>query len=138
MTNYNILWIEDDVNGPELMSERDALQERGCVVTPVINPDELKISKIRQYDCIIIDLMMPPGKKLSFQETRGGSKTGFVLLKKIKEKYPDSKVVVYSVFNVPEARVYCNENGIEYWTKSNYLADAFAENIIKYIQGEML
>lgn len=136
MTKYSVLWIDDDVNGPELMSDRDALEERGCIVTPISNPDEFRISKTRKFDCIIIDLIMPSGKKLSFQETRGGARTGFVLLKTIMEKYPESKIVVYSVFNVPEVRSYCESNNIEYLDKSDLLAEEFAACILKLIEDK--
>lgn len=136
MAEKKILWIDDDVNGPELKSEHDALEELGCIITPITNPDQLRLDTVRFFDCIIMDLFMPTGEKLSFQETRGGSRTGFVILKRIKESYPESKVVVYSVFNVPEVRKYCKENKIEYWTKSAYSADEFALCIIQYINGE--
>lgn len=137
MTELKILWIDDDVNGPELMSERDALEEKNCVVTPITNPDQLQLEDIPSFNCLIMDLFMPTGKKLSFQETRGGSRTGFVLLKKIKDKYPDFKTIVYSVFEVPEVRSYCMEkNSIEYWNKSSLSADEFANNLIKFIKGE--
>ncbi len=137
MSEFKILWIDDDVNGPELMSERDALEEKGCIVTPITNPDQLQLDTIPSYSCIIMDLFMPTGNKMSFQETRGGSRTGFVLLKKIKEQYSDFKIIVYSVFEVPEVKSYCKDKkNIEYWNKSSLTADEFAENLVKYIKGE--
>lgn len=137
MEKYKILWIDDDVMSPELMMECEALAEKGCVITPVSNPDQLQINNIPSYNCIIIDLFMPTGS-LSISETHGGSRTGFVLLKKILNKHPNSKtkIVVYSVFDAPDVRAYCTENGIEYWSKSYYTADRFADNIVKLIRGE--
>lgn len=134
MIEYKILWIDDDINGPEVMSQRDALEEKGCIITPITNPDQLQFDTIALYNCIIIDLYIPPGDNLSFQETHCGTRTGFVLLKKIKEKHPNSKVVVFSVSDIPGVRQYCQDNCIEYWIKSHYKADRFANKIISYIE----
>ena len=135
MEDYKILWIDDDVNHPDLLSDRDALEDRGCNITPISNPDDIEYDNIPFYDCIIIDLAMPIGTKLTLPETSYGSRTGFVILKKIKEQYPQTKFVVYSVFDVPDVRAYCNEYGIQYWIKSVPLSDEFADNIVKLIKG---
>ena len=131
---YRILWIDDDVNNPELQSEKDALEELGCIITPVTNPDYFEIDNVPLYDCIIIDLSMPIGTKLTVAETNMGTRTGFVLLKKIKEKYPNSKAIMYSVFEAPDVMDYCMDNGIPYWKKSRLKADDFALNIIIELQ----
>lgn len=133
MKNYKILWIDDDVDNPELQPERDALEDWDFSITPVKHPDDLVFENIPSYNCIIIDLAMPIGSKLTPAETQYGSRTGFALLKRIKKQYPGSIVVVYSVFDVAEVRQYCNENGIRYLIKSRHLADDFAKNIVETI-----
>lgn len=138
MKNYNILWIDDDVDNPELASEVDALKEKGCVITAVTNPDALQINLIPSFDCCIIDLSLPVGKKLTLSETQNGSRTGFVLLKKIKEKHPTAKTIVYSVFEAPKVTKYCQDNNIPCWNKSQYLADDFAKDVIKIIKEETI
>ncbi len=135
MKQYKILWIDDDVNGAELESEYDALKERGCIITAITNPDDLNIELIPSVDCTIIDLSMPVGKKIKLQEARSGSRTGFVLLQQIKKKYSDAKIVIYSVFDVPEVRGYCSEHNVEYCTKSSILADDFAEKIVELLKN---
>ena len=131
-----ILWIDDDVNNPELLPDRDALEERGCIITPVTTPDVLNDIEISLYDCIIIDLFLPVGTTMSLEETQYGSRTGFVLSKRIKEQFPKSIIVVYSVFDLPDVREYCNNKSIQYWKKSEYNnSDVFAENIINLING---
>ena len=136
MEKYNILWIDDDVNGPELMSDRDALEELHCNITPIPHPDLLQIDSVMLYDCVIIDLSMPKGK-LSTLETHGGSRTGFVVLQKIQEKYPELKKYVYSVFDVSEVKQYCEgKPNLRYENKSNYDSDQFAQIIVKFINGE--
>lgn len=135
MEDYKILWIDDDVNHPDLLSDRDALEDRGCIITPISNPDDIEYDNIPFYDCIIIDLSMPIGTKLTRSETIYGSRTGFVILQKIKEQYPQTKLVVYSVFDVADVRAYCNEYGIQYWSKSVLLSDEFADNIVNLLKG---
>ena len=136
MENYKILWIDDDVNNPELQPDKDALEEHNCIIKPITSPDDLHYEDIPKYDCIIIDLFLPVGTKLTLSDTNYGSRTGFVILKKIKEQYPQTKIVVYSVFDVADVRAYCNEKEIQYWIKSALLSDEFAENIVKLINGE--
>lgn len=138
MEEYNILWIDDDINGPELLSERDALEEKGCNITPITHPDELQINVIPSFNCIIMDLFMPVGKKLSLQETKGGSRTGFVLLKKITEKFPNSLIVIYTVFDIPEVKNYCNnKQHICYLSKSSFSAEEFADKIVELINNNV-
>ena len=144
-----ILWIDDDVNKPELSCDRDALEERGCIITSVINPDNIPHESISQFDCIIIDLFLPVGEKMSLTDTQFGSITGFISLKNIITHYPKSKIVVYSMFEFPDVRAYCKDNGIHYWNKFEHRrsnddesdddpdwSDEFAKDIIKVINGE--
>ena len=133
MTEYYILWIDDDVDNSELAPEVDALKEMGCHITSVTNPDELQTRMFASFDCIIIDLSLPIGKKFSPAETQFGARTGFVLLKMIKEKHPTAKTIVYSVFDAPEVINYCRNNNIPYWNKSQYLADDFAKDVMNVI-----
>lgn len=137
MKKYNILWIDDDINRQELMPERDALNELGCIITAIPHPDNFRMETVPFYDCIIIDLSMPIGGNMTIDETGGGTRTGFVLLKKIKNKYPNSKIVVYSIFDAPDVRSYCNDNGIECWNKSSLLSDEFALSIVELIEKEI-
>lgn len=133
MREYKILWIDDDINNPELRPERDALEERCCIITPVTNPDDLDYDEITYFDCIIIDLSLPTGYKLSLPETAFGTRAGLAILKKIKQKSSHAKTIVYTVFDALDARDYCCKNRIPYWNKSEYLADDFADAVIKEI-----
>ena len=137
MKEYNILWIDDDICSVVLEPERDALNELGCKITPISHPDDFRMGMVPFYDCIIIDLSMPIGL-LPIKGTHGGSRTGFVLLKKIKNKHPKSKIVIYSVFDAPDVRSYCNDNGIEYWNKLSMHPDEFALSIVEFIEKNKL
>lgn len=140
MKNYNIMWIDDNINDPELIPDRESLEEMGCHITPVENADAALIytNTIQQFDCIIIDLCMPLGKKLNTKETRFGTRTGLILTKRIKEKHPESKIIIYSVFNAQDVSEYCrNNSGIYYLCKMDYLSDEFAEKVVNIIKGEL-
>lgn len=139
MKEYNILWIDDDINKCALEPEIDALLELGCNITPIPHPDLFRMEMVPFYDCIIIDLSMPIGL-LPINETHGGSRTGFVLLKKIINKHPESKtkIVIYSVFDAIDVRSYCIDNGIEYWDKSSMYADDFALSIVEFIEKNII
>lgn len=134
--NYKVLWIDDDVNGPELMSERDALKEKNCQVTPITNPDDFDIDTISDCNCVIVDLSLPTGNKLTLQQTRGGSRTGLCILKELKKEHPEIKTVVYTVFDIPEVKIYCREQKIKYLNKSDLLADEFANHIVNLIKNK--
>lgn len=135
MEEFSILWIDDDINKPELMPDCYALSKKGCIITPINELSKLKITKktLQTYHCIILDLNMPVGKE-SFKDTRGGVTTGYAILQKIKEKCPDSKIVVYSNHEASEVRSYCNKFNIEYWKKSDVSPDTFADKIVNFIK----
>ncbi len=138
MKNFSIMWIDDNINDPELIPDRESLEERGCHITPVENADDALIytNTTQQFDCIIIDLSMPIGKKLNLEETRFGTRTGLILTKKIKEKHPESKIIIYSVFNVQEIYEYCQKNkGIYYLSKIDYISSEFAEKVVNIINN---
>ena len=134
MKEYNVLWIDDEICSV-VLPERDALNELGCKITPISHPDDFRMEMVPFYDCVIIDLSMPIGT-LPINETRGGSRTGFVLSKKIKNKHPNSKIVIYSIFDAPDIRSYCNNNGIECWNKREMHSDEFALSIVELIEKE--
>ena len=135
MREYKILWIDDDVNYPELRQEREALEERGCVITCVTNPDDIDYNNITPFDCIIIDLLMPTGKNLSCPETKFGTRTGLAIIKKIKEKSSYAKTIIYSAFDSNTTKKYCDCHNIPYWSKPDFLADDFADAVIDMINN---
>lgn len=48
------------------------------------------------FDLFIIDVMMPPGKKYSREETHDGLITGLYLARDIREKYPLVPIILWS------------------------------------------
>lgn len=139
--NYNILWVDDDIDDPELRPDRDSLIDKGVGIEPISNTDTcidlINNTDLKRYHCIIVDLSMPIGKILAREETNDGTRTGFALVKKIKERYPLSKIIIYTVVdNAPEVVQYCLENKIFFCNKSTYNSDDFSNFVIDVIKNK--
>lgn len=50
----------------------------------------------QEFDLVILDVMMPPGKLLANEDTGNGVFTGLVLAKRIREKCPDLPIILLS------------------------------------------
>ena len=117
----NILWVDDDVNRPALLPDRDELELNGFTIIPVEKADDfLKIIKegIHKIDCIIIDMSMATGS-IDLKQAKNGTRTGLVLIEALKNSshYKNVKVVVYSVINSDDIREFCGDE-IPYMDKS--------------------
>jgi len=113
-----ILWVEDDLflispmldrfthHGYEILSAgtiSDALQH--------LNNHNSDI------DLAILDVMMPPDTEYLKVDTFDGQRTGLVLGRIIKEKYPKIKIVGFSVVRDPEVVEWFINYGAGYFTK---------------------
>jgi hypothetical protein len=47
----------------------------------------------------VVDMAMPPGHHMSMEETNNGMTTGTIIVQKIREKFPRSKIMVFTNFN---------------------------------------
>lgn len=132
---YRILWLDDDINSPELEPERDEFSEHDCEVIPAPNPDVFfeKLKDEENIGCIIVDLSMPTATSIDFAEAHGGTRTGIAVLRKIKEKDKPIPKVVYTIVDDDEAKEYCLNNNIIYLHKIEYCPDQFVKEIINII-----
>lgn len=133
----NILWVDDDVNRPALLPDRDELESRGFTIIPVERVDDfLKIIKegVHKIDCIIIDMSMATGS-LDLMQAKNGTRTGLVLIEALKKScYKNVKVVVYSVINSEDIESFCG-NQIPYLDKS-ITSKEFADKIMEILNSE--
>ena len=111
-----IIWVDDDINRPELRAERDELEERGCEIIPVRDTDDfLEMLKKPQenfdYDGVILDLSMPVGTEFNMNEAAFGSRTGLLLMKTIRNNYlfRNVKLIVYSIVDSDEVVKECKK-----------------------------
>jgi len=139
-----ILWIDDDINRYSLLPYIDEFKARNLKIEGASNPDKSDEMLLKQHDfqCIIVDVTMPLGEHIQFDEAKGGMQTGLVYLKKLVENQDlkDVKKVVFTIADDTEVREYCkNQNPeIPYLLKQRYFSNTFAEAIDKIIKEESI
>lgn len=140
MTKKKIAWIDDEINKFLLRPYVDELEENNYEVVK-INSTENLIQHLKEESAslaaILIDIIMPP-VGLDFAETRGGLRTGLVILKKIRAESSLSGIPLIIVTNLDDevTKKYCEVNKIPYITKSNYFSDEFVRKISDIINNE--
>lgn len=151
MSKYNILWVDDDIDMPELRADKTALIEKECNIIGFNTPDTFldyindNRNKPKDIDCIIIDLSMPLTDKIKdkikdkimLKKTLKGLATGHILLELIKDsQFKQTLITIYTITDNDEVKEYCKNNiNIHYKNKLDYLSDEFADEIIKLIQS---
>jgi CheY-like chemotaxis protein len=137
-TIKKILWIDDDIYSQALKPYIDEFEENGFSVFGVANPDDIEdqIGLTPDLSCIILDISMPYGTKISPGEARLGMKTGFVVLQKLVDNplLNNIKKIVFTITDNGDIREYCKQKEIEYLAKMDYLAYTFVEKVKKLIK----
>lgn len=130
--NKRILWIDDDVNNPELQTEKFELEKNDFIVVGSETPDEgFEVLKTdTNFGCIIVDISMPRGKTISFAEARGGMRTGLIILRRLlaDTRLNNIKKIVYTVIDDGEITKECEKNNVLY-LKKGCLSSEFLEYI---------
>lgn len=137
-----LIWVDDDVNNPELRPDRDALEENGHVLkcfssaTEFVNYFENK-DHAEEYDGLIIDMMMPPGTVFDMKESEYGGRTGVLLCKKAKEfpNLKNAKIIIYSIIDPIDLRYEFNGFGIHFLWKTELLSDEFVKEVEKILNS---
>ena len=132
-----ILWIDDDISRFKLQPYIDEFEDNGFEIIKVSNPDDVEENIAGNDDirCVILDISMPTGKKVSSELAKRGMRTGLLILKKLQEDpmLEFIKKVVFTIVTDDEVRRYCQEHGIHHFKKQEYVADTFIEKIKKII-----
>lgn len=151
MNKYNILWVDDDIEMPELRADKTSLIKKECNIIGFKTPDSFldyiddNRNKPEDVDCIIIDLSIPrPDKimgrikdRIKLKKTLEGLATGHILLELIKDsQFKQTLITIYTITDNDEVKEYCKNNiNTHYINKSDYLSDEFADEIINLIQS---
>ena len=137
-----IIWIDDDINSFPLMPYIDELEDSDLFeIVGVANPDDIEKSLAENPDvkCIIVDISMPSGKSIPFQDAKGGMQTGLLVLKKLVDdtSLKDVKKVVFTIVNNSEAREYCKiqQPEIPYLEKCQFLTERFVTKMNEIINS---
>ena len=139
--NKRILWIDDDVNNPELQTEKFELEKNDFIVVGSETPDAgLEVLKTdTDFGCIIVDISMPRGKNISFAEARGGMRTGLIILRRLlaDTRLNNIKKIVYTVIDDGEIIKECENQNVLYIKKGCLLSSEFLECIkTKLVEDE--
>ena len=130
--NKRILWIDDDVNNSELQTEKFELEKNDFIVVGKETPDAgFEVLKTdTNFRCIIVDISMPRGKNISFEEARGGMRTGLIILKRLlaDTRLNNIKKIVYTVIDDGEIIKECENKNVLY-IKKGCLSSEFLECI---------
>jgi DNA-binding NarL/FixJ family response regulator len=128
-----ILWIDDDIHRMALKPYIDEFKDKGFDILGAENPDEIDkiLAEQDHIQCIIIDVSMPHGEKIAYDEAKGGMRTGLIVLKKLILKRIVK--VVFTIVDDMEMRKFCDENGIEYLKKQDYFTNTFVDKVKKIL-----
>jgi CheY-like chemotaxis protein len=73
----------------------EALRIAGYELTEVNSTDQaLEQLGTHQFDLVLLDVMMPPGKSLADEDTARGVRTGLVLADRLAQAHPKVPVVI--------------------------------------------
>lgn len=135
-----LAWVDDDINNPELSLERGLLEERHEVncfsgITKFLDHFKDKYHT-EKYDGIILELMLYPENVFSMEESKYGSRTGILLIDKIKKipNFKDSEIIIYS--SIDDPHLISEESNIHFFDKSEF-PDEFVKKVEMILDPNM-
>jgi CheY-like chemotaxis protein len=105
-----ILLIEDDKDMvedvPPLMSQPQyGIEVDTILVTPEMDIGTLRNKiKAKPYDCLVLDIRMPPCVGMTNDETEGGRITGVLLCRQIRKILPTTPILVFTAVSDPDVQ----------------------------------
>lgn len=138
MEKKRIVWIDDDIESPILRPYIDEFEENNYEVIKVKEIDNilpiLKKEAEKKIHAMLLDIIMPP-RNLDFSKTRGGLRTGLVVIENIlKEDFLKNIPIVF-VTNVDDILVnnFCRDRAIPCIEKKDFFSDEFVAIIEEII-----
>ena len=135
-----IIWVDDEINQAELRPDKEELKDLGCEIVELKSADEFInfLSKPHDdtvYDAIIVDMMLPVGAELDIKDAGYGSRTGLLLIDKVRKNmlYGNVKLIVYSIVDDVEIAEKCGKEGVLYLKKTQLLSHEFANRVMEWI-----
>ena len=133
-----IVWIDDDIDTPILRPYVDEFEDNDFEVIKIKDisnfMDVLKKEAKNSISAILVDILMPP-QNLDFSETRGGLRTGIVIIKKILNEEELKGIPIVAFTNVDDTVIdkFCKHYHISCIEKKNYYSDELVEKIEEII-----
>jgi predicted nucleotide-binding protein len=130
-----ILFVDDDAF---LCSTYiDALRDEGyeVVEAPGVR-SALAQANTRDFDAVILDIMLPPGKFSNF-ETQGGFKTGISLARELRNKLPEAGILALTMSTDPEVQAwFSSDDSLAYANKRDVLPRGLARLVKNLVEGK--
>lgn len=138
MEKKRIVWVDDEIKTSILEPYVDEFIDNGIDIIKVKNVDGLMgVLKKEAQDslsAILVDIIMPP-ENLNYGETKGGLRTGIVVLNEVLKEDTLRNIPKVAVTNVDDVKVneFCQEHKIPYIKKYDYFANTFVAKILEEI-----
>jgi len=131
-----VLLIDDDRLPIEYYVR--ALEQKGFEVKQCFGPDsalEFAAKKLSEICAIVLDIMMPPGRKYESIDTHEGLITGLFLLDSLRRHCPDMPVVVLTNVRNPKTLDKLKDKPlVEIVQKMDYPPFEFADLVDKRVR----
>lgn len=115
MDQKTVLIVDDEKGFAEAL--QDALDYEGFrVLTATTAEEALRILKNEQVDLVTVDIMMPPGRSLESPQIRS-DRTGVILCRTIRHRYPKKHVLCISVVTNRDTIKEIESQGIRFFRK---------------------
>ncbi len=116
-----IIWLDDDRSSLDVVSRY--LQYRGYQIRTAATPEEFYelLGSLQSPKGIIMDIMLPTGKRVDKHRSKSGVHTGWVILQDLNqdERYCSIPVVIYTILTDQKVKNWASEHDIPYLKKQN-------------------
>ena len=138
-----ILWIDDDIHRSFLRPYVDELIENQYSIIKVNNVDDIDDTINKEegsISLIIVDIAMPPGKKIDLRLAGGGLRTGKMILEQLEKDNIVKNVpkVVFTNVDDDIVKNYCKNKNIPYLKKEDFFADELVKILSQIISSKFL
>jgi len=137
-TGAKILFVDDDVYFGN--SYIYALRDEGYEVIEANSVDSaLTLARTRDFDAVILDIMLPHGKFFDDFETQGGFKTGLALARELRNRLPESKVLALTMSTDPEVQEwFTSDESVAFANKRDVAPPDLARLVKNLMEGKRL
>jgi predicted nucleotide-binding protein len=115
----------------------DALRDEGYEVVEASGVDSaISLARDRDFDAVILDIMLPPGRSFTNLETQGGFKTGIALARRLREMLPAAGIVALTMSTDPEVQEwFTSDDTVAYADKKSVLPNQLARIVKNLLEG---
>jgi predicted nucleotide-binding protein len=120
-TAGKILFVDDDRYLSN--SYTSALRDEGYNVVESDGADAaLRMARTREFDAVVLDIMLPHGKSFDDFETQGGFKTGLALARELRNLLPEARILALTMSTDPEIQEwFSSDDAVRYANKRDVL-----------------